>query len=147
MSRDIHRRSHWIFESFGHLNSGDCFSLWIQEIAFPYMNLWQIDIDFRYIYKSSYLLKKFASTRIRTRASGSRTRCSTNWAVWACCKMCKFETERFFLLPSCIFLQIAARFYGVEMKVGLLRKLKTWTLKALSIPYVIESFHNLNLRL
>jgi hypothetical protein len=51
----------YIEETIGFLNllnSGDCFSLWIQEIAFPYMNLQQIDIDFRYIYKSSYLIKK-----------------------------------------------------------------------------------------
>ena len=56
----------YIEETIGFLNllnSGDCFSLWIQEIAFPYMNLQQINIDFRYIYKSSYLIQKVCPDR------------------------------------------------------------------------------------
>ena len=49
------------------MNSGDCFSLWIQEIAITYMNLQQLDIEFRYM--SSYLIKK-VGTENRTRIDG-----------------------------------------------------------------------------
>ena len=68
------------------MNSGDWFYLWIQEIAFPYMNLRQIDIDFRYIYKSSYLIQKVSAgnrTRI-ARVRGERTNHHTMKSCWNC---------------------------------------------------------------
>ena len=72
VSRDIHTRIREISGSLDHkfkrlvffMNSGDCFSLWIREIAFPYENLPQLDIEFRYICKSSYyLIQKVCSRR------------------------------------------------------------------------------------
>ena len=73
VSRDYHRRNHWIFESFEFrrllflMNSGDCFSL--------YESLANQHRFWIHIYKSSYLFKKFAPTMIRTRATISRPRC------------------------------------------------------------------------
>ena len=55
------------------------------------------------MYKSSYLFKKFAPTRNRTRASGSRARCSINWATSTYWNLVKLGTGKFFFIANMTF--------------------------------------------
>ena len=80
------------------------------------MNLWQIDIDFRYIYTSplTYYQKSQPPPRFEPGPLDQDLDALPTELTCLVKKNANLRQNDSFLLPSCIFLQIAARFYGVE---------------------------------
>ena len=79
------------------------------------MNLQQLDIEFRYIYKSSYFIQKVCPDRESNPGPlGYKLDAILTELLMPIYRIDKFETELYRMSFASIFLQVA-RFYGVEL--------------------------------
>ena len=77
------------------------------------MNLWQVDIDFRYI--QVLLLKKLPPPGFEPGSLDQELDALPTELTWLVGSVASLRHwDSFYQIPSYIFLQIVARFYGVE---------------------------------